>query len=118
MIGLGGCHAPADPAAPTVNDAARMPGSDTTTPHRSTTTVIGTAILQDVREGVVQFDFTPDNGPTLEKIRMRAADIDDLRDTLLEPGTRLRLRLVREFLQLGTTTPREISRRWEAVRTR
>lgn len=94
------------------------PGSDTKTPHRSTTTEIGTAIIQDLREGVLRFDFTPDQGPTLQNLRVRAAEIDDLRDTPLEPGVRLRLRLVREFLQLGTTTPREVSRRWEALRTR
>ncbi len=94
-----------------------MPGADTPPPHRTTTTEIGTAIVQDVRDGVLRFDFTPDHGPTLENLHVRAAEIDGLRDTLLEPGVRLRLRLVREFHQPGTTTPREVSRRWEALRT-
>lgn len=95
-----------------------MPGSAPKTPHRFTTTEIGTATVQDVRDVALHFDFTPDDGPTLAKLRVRTAEIDGLRDTLLEPGTRLRLRLVREFLPLGTATPREISRRWEALRTR
>lgn len=115
LLLLGSCRSITPPAAPPV---APMPGSDTHTPHRSTTEVLGTAIVQHVAEGVVQFDFTPDQGPTMAGQRVPRAAIIDLRDTVLEPGTRLRLRLVREFLQLGTTTPREQSRRWEVIRTR
>jgi hypothetical protein len=108
---------PAAVPSPAATSAAPRAAADTTA-QRSTTTVIGTAILQNVREGVLRFDFTPDDGPTLEGLRVRAAEIDDLRGRWLEPGVRLRLRLIREFEQVGATAPREVARRWEALRTR
>lgn len=97
-------------------DEVPMPGSDTKTPHRSTQTVIGTAIIQEVRDGVLFFDFTADAGYTERGLRVRAGEIRDLGDTLLQPMTRLRLRLTIEYLQLGTTTPRVVGRHWELLR--
>ncbi len=97
-------------------EATPMPGSDTTTPHRSTQTVLGTAIIQEVRDGVLFFDFTADAGYTDRNLRVRAAEIRDLGDTLLQPMTRLRLRLTINYLQLGTTTPRVVGRQWELLR--
>jgi hypothetical protein len=95
---------------------APMPGSDTTTPHRWTQAVIGTAIIQDVRDGVLSFDFTADSGSTDRDLRVRATDIRDLGDTPLQPLTRLRLRLTTDYFQLGTTTPRVVGRHWELLR--
>jgi hypothetical protein len=89
----------------------------TTSDHRFATERIGTAIVQDYRDGLVRFDFTADDGETLPQLRVRAAEIADLRGTWLEPGARLRLRLIRDYVQPGSAAPREAGRRWELLRT-
>ena len=93
-----------------------MPGSDTTTPHRYSIEEIGTAIVQDVRDGHIFFDFTTDAGATDRGLRVRTAEISHLQGAVIEPTARLRLKLVRHYLQLGTTTPREIGQSWELMR--
>lgn len=113
---LAGCgHVPPSASGPS---SPPLPGGDTRTPHEFSTTVIGTAIVQDVRDGFLFFDFTDDSGRTEAGLKVRAASIDGLGDTWLEPRVRLRLKLTRQFLQLGTTTPRETGRAWEMLRTR
>lgn len=76
----------------------------------------GTAFVQDLRDGIVFFDFTNDNGATETGLRVRAAEIDGLGHTVLEPRARLRLKLSREFVQVGAEKPREVGRAWELLR--
>lgn len=118
IAALTGCGSTGAPLPGHPREDRATAGPDTTTPHRYARESIGTAIVQDVRDGHLFFDFTPDTGETESNLRVPIARIDYLQGTVLEPMARLRLKLVRHYLQHGPAAPREIERRWELIRTR
>lgn len=94
-----------------------QPGSDTTTPHAFDRVQTGQATVLLSEDGFVMVCFLADGGTpgTEVTVRVPLDPFVGAGQPAPAPGTVLRGELKTHYLQLGTTTPREIGHSWRTL---